>query len=608
MTKLKPWALGPFELLQHADEHLQLGLDIDKRMALIGFDNAIEVSIITYLLLHPSQRAGRQFPRADVERWERNFHTKLEFLEHFISRYSEAGMTVGLDEMMYIHQIRNELYHNGKGLVPAEAQLKDARRAAVWVFDVLFDEDAESLLQTRQDPAPGVPVDEVQMSPQAQFLQAFIRLRKSLEGILAGLKGGDNVALADLHTAWAEVIQQFDEAGAEEHLEALKLADEVHHSLLEGKNEEVISVDIQKVADLLELASDHLDDRLKEHHVKLVDAAVAAAVKGACSGGNGKLGILYQAPGSGLSLTLAAFVAKATRLPEYHKSPIVIFSDRLALTEQARRTLADNLQPAGIRVEANLEGLNTPECAPAVLVTTVQTLLARGHTYSGNALLVGYNLQSEHPGLMAMFPNATWILFTSTPLAKNRSPLIFGPVVAEYNWDRAVADGCLLPIEVISVRGTQSLTSPDGLVRDEKLRGTIQDIVIRFKQHRKSGGGKAIVLVSSTTMQREVYASIAILEPGWIGGRSEDLVTASISPGRTGSDLIRRLSDPDDSLSLAIVSESALAGGDIPVVDVAFMLGAPERYNIERLKSQLGRGFEGKRKGFIISYTNFADT
>jgi hypothetical protein len=48
-TDLKPWMHGPFELIRHADGHLREGDDTDRRIALIGFDNAIEVSIDVYV-------------------------------------------------------------------------------------------------------------------------------------------------------------------------------------------------------------------------------------------------------------------------------------------------------------------------------------------------------------------------------------------------------------------------------------------------------------------------------------------------------------------------------------------------------------------------------
>jgi hypothetical protein len=53
---LPPWAEGPFELIVHGEMHLRSGQEFDRRMALISFDNSIEVSIHTYLGLHPIQR------------------------------------------------------------------------------------------------------------------------------------------------------------------------------------------------------------------------------------------------------------------------------------------------------------------------------------------------------------------------------------------------------------------------------------------------------------------------------------------------------------------------------------------------------------------------
>ncbi len=81
-TTLQPWADGPFELLLHAEGHLPDGEDFDRRMALITFDNAIEVSITTYLSLKPIMRGNRSYATADVDQWTRNYHTKLDFLGH----------------------------------------------------------------------------------------------------------------------------------------------------------------------------------------------------------------------------------------------------------------------------------------------------------------------------------------------------------------------------------------------------------------------------------------------------------------------------------------------------------------------------------------------
>jgi len=49
MSTLTPWALGPFEIILHAEMHYRDGDDLDRRIAIVGFDNAIELAIHTYL-------------------------------------------------------------------------------------------------------------------------------------------------------------------------------------------------------------------------------------------------------------------------------------------------------------------------------------------------------------------------------------------------------------------------------------------------------------------------------------------------------------------------------------------------------------------------------
>ncbi len=86
-NKLKPWVRRPFELLYHAEIHFQQGTDYDRRLALVNFDNSIEVSITTYLTLNPIQRQNRSYSKKDTEEWLNNYHTKIDFfLEEITTR------------------------------------------------------------------------------------------------------------------------------------------------------------------------------------------------------------------------------------------------------------------------------------------------------------------------------------------------------------------------------------------------------------------------------------------------------------------------------------------------------------------------------------------
>lgn len=143
---LKPWAYGPFELLLNAELHYRVGEDFDRRIAMVGFDNAIEVAITTYLSLHPIQRSNRQYQRADAEQWLSNYHTKVGF---FFKECAARNINVVSqhDEIVWYHDVRNGQYHRGGANVPQRRELDGVRAAAMEVFRILFDvPDMDALL------------------------------------------------------------------------------------------------------------------------------------------------------------------------------------------------------------------------------------------------------------------------------------------------------------------------------------------------------------------------------------------------------------------------------------------------------------------------------
>ncbi|MFZ5368996.1 MAG: hypothetical protein ACOZCE_12285 [Spirochaetota bacterium] len=147
-SRLKPWSIKPFELLFHAEMHIQKGTDYDRRLALVSFDNSIEVSITTYLTLNPIQRENRSYSRTDVAKWLTNYHTKLDF---FFSELTMRKLPTysGKDEIVWLHDQRNEQYHGSSAGVPSIDTLNEIRKIAIWVFSVLFNiPDVESLLKT----------------------------------------------------------------------------------------------------------------------------------------------------------------------------------------------------------------------------------------------------------------------------------------------------------------------------------------------------------------------------------------------------------------------------------------------------------------------------
>lgn len=137
--QLKPWAYGPFEILMHAEMHHLSGDDLDRRISMIGFDNAIELAITTHLNLHPIQRGGTEYKKEDVVKWSNNFHSKVEF---FFAECRKRNIKANAkeDEVLWFHSIRNQQYHVGGATIPQQLALEGVRAAALEVFSILFDE------------------------------------------------------------------------------------------------------------------------------------------------------------------------------------------------------------------------------------------------------------------------------------------------------------------------------------------------------------------------------------------------------------------------------------------------------------------------------------
>lgn len=161
MSHLHPWAYGPFELLFHAEDHYRGTGDFDRRIALISFDNAVEVAITTYLSLHPIQRGNRTYKKDDVEKWMRNYHSKLDFLDEELKSRS-LPWAVEKSYIIYAHEHRNEQYHGGSKGTPEKHVLKIIRSAALWIFGVLYEvPDPDKVLDqemiARRPPPPAQP-------------------------------------------------------------------------------------------------------------------------------------------------------------------------------------------------------------------------------------------------------------------------------------------------------------------------------------------------------------------------------------------------------------------------------------------------------------------
>ena len=184
---LDPWSRGPFELIRHAQGHLEVAGDIDRRIALIGFDNAIEVCIDVFLNLHPKLRNGFEVTKERKSTALTNYHTKIEFFEEYRKSLSVTS-NPSIESIIWYHQLRNELYHSGNGMVPEIHVIEGARDASLAVFEVLFGKKVSSLLGLINETTDFVSATfPIQGNDQMEFLRTFIEFEQRLKSYFTSI-------------------------------------------------------------------------------------------------------------------------------------------------------------------------------------------------------------------------------------------------------------------------------------------------------------------------------------------------------------------------------------------------------------------------------------
>lgn len=437
---IKPWVRGPFDLLRHGEEHRQGLRDFDRRMALISFDNAIEMAVVTHLDLNPVQRGGQTYPGEKVAHWKRNFHHKLEFIEHFCG-LANVPMQFQRDELTFYHNLRNDLYHGGNGTVPEKRHVDAAREAAVWVISLLFGLDAGAALESGDDL---VPVPAQPPSLQTQFLGEVLELKRSLAALTEaysqfrnhqGFAVGLDAELRDVGLPGGALPEE---------------ARRVHHRLVEGESAGVSDATLESLTHRLGAVSAELQERLLAHQLTLIEAAFQATRDR--RGVPGIIGSIHQATGSGKTSTIIGYLVRCRESDELGHLPQILVVDRRLLAEQAAQAMAglpgaDLLDPWVIRSKDELNEIMTIGPARVAIVTSQRLAMLDGHV--PHPVLVvcdGADSGSAMPRWAERFPQGLFIAFSAARLPTARSPWL--PRIAQYDLRQAIGDGFLVPVRL----------------------------------------------------------------------------------------------------------------------------------------------------------------
>ncbi len=128
------WASGPGEILRHGISLLSEDSDTNRRLAMISIDNAVELTMQTYIQL-PKRITGINISRKDRDEICASFPNLLDGIE---THAGDKIAGVNLGEIEWFHRLRNELYHQGNGLTVERRKVEVYAELAAVFFRSLF--------------------------------------------------------------------------------------------------------------------------------------------------------------------------------------------------------------------------------------------------------------------------------------------------------------------------------------------------------------------------------------------------------------------------------------------------------------------------------------
>jgi hypothetical protein len=171
-----PWVSGPEEILKHGLSLLNKDSDVNRRLAMISIDNAVELMIKTYLGL-PKRVTGINLSRRSFQEISESFPRLLDALEEH-SDDKLAGIELG--EIEWYHRVRNELYHEGHGLTVELEKVKVYSELAKALFRNLFGVD----LNVKEDASSAL---------LGEFLSEWVKVEKNLKGLFLKWCGHESI-------------------------------------------------------------------------------------------------------------------------------------------------------------------------------------------------------------------------------------------------------------------------------------------------------------------------------------------------------------------------------------------------------------------------------
>lgn len=339
-------------------------------------------------------------------------------------------------------------------------------------------------------------------------------------------------------------------------------------------------------------------------------------------------GVIWQAPGSGKSFTMALLARAIMKDRGIVDPKIVLVTDRIELDRQ----LTETLEECGMYVENATTGrrlVDLLENKRDVLITSLiqkfeLALKYVKHPFDDPNIFVlideGFGSQYGIMGLKMreILPNACLIGLTGIPQLKMEKNMIarFGGMIQSfYSMPQAVQDGVTTPLLY-----ERRALFPGIYECDSRIYSIAKDISLHFQNNWQGTGFKGILVCANQSVAvryKQYFDKIGQVTTALLLGTTtgNDLYDRSDPAGRFRKQIMDEYKTPKkyeeqlirdykqaDTPEILIVVERLLAGFDSSPSVVIYIDRTLSPHSFMQAIGRVNRKHEGKEYGFVIDY------
>ena len=249
-------------------------------------------------------------------------------------------------------------------------------------------------------------------------------------------------------------------------------------------------------------------------------------------------------------------------------------------------------------------------------------------------------------------PNATFVGFTGTPIAKkdHNTIEVFGNCIDIYDMTQSVIDGATRPVYYESRVMNLSLNKDileniDHILQDyvaeeepeysvnaektkrenatmeallsapETIHTLANDIITHYEAREDILTGKALVVAYSRPIAVLLYQEMLRLRPEWTEKVKVVMTHGNNDPAEwyeilgteyTKKELAKKFKDDNDPMKIAIVVDMWLTGFDVPSLATMYVFKPMAGHNLMQAIARVNRVFKDKEGGLVVDYIGIA--